>query len=115
MPNDEILESLLAFRRERDWEKFHTPKDLAISIVLEAAELLEEFQWKNREEVARHLEGEGRARVAEELADLGIYLKLLAHDLGIDLEDAMRRKIEKNRAKYPVEKSRGTAKKYNEL
>ncbi|MEK6813228.1 MAG: nucleotide pyrophosphohydrolase [Nitrospirota bacterium] len=115
MPNDEILESLLAFRRERDWEKFHTPKDLAISIVLEAAELLEEFQWKSPEEVARHLSNEGKDRVAEELADLAIYIKLMAHDLEIDLDSAVRAKIEKNRAKYPVGKSRGTAKKYTDL
>lgn len=115
MPNDKILESLLAFRRERDWEKFHTPKDLAISIVLEAAELLEEFQWKSEGEVSRHVAGEGRQQIAEELADLAIYIRLMAHDLGIDLEEAIRAKIEKNRAKYPVEKSRGSAKKYNEL
>lgn len=115
MPNDKILESLLAFRRERDWEKFHTPKDLAISIVLEAAELLEEFQWKSEEEVARHVAREGRQRIAEELADLAIYIKLMAHDLKIDLDSAISAKIEKNRAKYPVEKSRGTAKKYTDL
>ncbi len=112
---DAVLEALLAFRRERDWERFHKPKDLAISIVLEAAELLEEFQWKTDAAVAKYLKDVGRKRVEEELADLGIYLKLLAHDLGVDLEEAMREKIEKNRKKYPLEKSRGTAKKYTEL
>ena len=66
-------------------------------------------------EVARHVAREGHQRIAEELADLAIYIKLMAHDLGIDLEEAVRAKIEKNRAKYPVEKSRGTAKKYDEL
>ncbi|MBI5380083.1 MAG: nucleotide pyrophosphohydrolase [Nitrospirae bacterium] len=112
---DAVLEALLAFRKERDWEQFHKPKDLAISLVLEAAELLEEFQWKTDAEVAGHLKDKGRKRVEEELADLAIYLKLLAHDLGIDLDEAMRKKIEKNRKKYPVEKSRGTAKKYTNL
>lgn len=110
-----IIERLLAFRREREWEQFHHPKDLAISLVLEAAELLEEFQWKTDEEVKKHLAGEGRERVAEEIADIAIYLLLLSHDLGIDLPAAIAGKIEKNEKRYPVEKAKGTAKKYDAL
>ncbi|MFO0752644.1 MAG: nucleotide pyrophosphohydrolase [Thermodesulfovibrionales bacterium] len=110
-----IIERLLAFRREREWEQFHRPKDLAISLVLEAAEVLEEFQWKSDEEVNKHLSGEGRERVAEEMADVAIYLLLLSHDLGIDLPESIVKKIEKNEKRYPVEKAKGSAKKYDAL
>jgi NTP pyrophosphatase (non-canonical NTP hydrolase) len=110
-----IVDKLLDFRRERDWEQFHTPKDLAISIVLEAAELLEEFQWKNEAEVKRHLAEDGLPRVREEIADIAIYIAILSHDLGIDLLGEMEKKIRKNEGKYPVEKSRGSAKKYDKL
>ena len=110
-----IVDKLLVFRRERDWEQFHRPKDLAISIVLEAAELLEEFQWKGDAEVTRYLEEEGLSRVREELADIAIYIALLSHDLGIDLLEEMGKKIIKNEEKYPVAKSKGSAKKYDKL
>ena len=112
---NEIVDKLLEFRRERDWEQFHHPKDLAISIVLEAAELLEEFQWKGDAEVTRYLEEGGLSRVREELADIAIYIALLSHDLGIDLLDEMGKKITKNEEKYPVEKSKGSSKKYDQL
>lgn len=111
----DITERLIAFRREREWEQFHNPKDLAISIVLEAAELLEEFQWKSAEEVRKHLSGDGFDNVKEEIADIAIYLLLLSHDLGIDLSDAMKKKIRKNEEKYPVAKAKGSARKYNQL
>ncbi|MBF0559967.1 MAG: nucleotide pyrophosphohydrolase [Nitrospirae bacterium] len=110
-----IIDKLMTFRRERDWEQFHRPKDLAISIVLEAAELLEEFQWKDDDEIKRYLAGDGLTRVREEIADIAIYVAILSHDLGIDLLDEMEKKIEKNEAKYPVEKSKGSAKKYDKL
>ncbi|MBI4684753.1 MAG: nucleotide pyrophosphohydrolase [Nitrospirae bacterium] len=111
----DIIEKLLKFRRERDWEQFHRPKELAISIVLEAAELLEEFQWKNDEEIKKHLKAEGLENVKDEVADIAVYILLLSHDLGIDLVDAIRKKLKKNEAKYPVEKAKGSAKKYNRL
>jgi len=110
-----ITEKLLDFRRKRDWQQFHTPKDLAISIVLEAAELLEEFQWKRDEEVKHFLAEDGLSRVKEEIADIAIYIAIMSHDLGIDLFDEMEKKIRKNEEKYPVEKSRGHAKKYNNI
>lgn len=106
---------LLQFRRERDWEQFHRPKDLAVSVVLEAAELLEVFQWKTDDEVKAHLAGEGMARVKEEIADIAIYILLLSHDLGIDLAAAVKDKIRQNELRYPVGKSRGRADKYDKL
>lgn len=112
---NEIVDKLLAFRRERDWEQFHRPKDLAISVVLEAAELLEEFQWKDDVEVKRYLEGGGLSSVREEIADIAIYIAILSHDLGIDLLEEMGKKISKNEEKYPVGKSKGSAKKYDKL
>ncbi|MGD0282099.1 MAG: nucleotide pyrophosphohydrolase [Dissulfurispiraceae bacterium] len=110
-----ITDKLLVFRRERDWEQFHTHKDLAISIVLEAAELLEEFQWKNDGEIKRYLQEGGLSRVSEEIADIAIYVAILSHDLGIDLLEEMEKKIRKNEEKYPVGKSKGSAKKYDKL
>lgn len=110
-----IVDKLLEFRRERDWEQFHRPKDLAISIVLEAAELLEEFQWKSDKEIERYLQEGGLSRVGEEIADIAIYIAILSHDLGIDLFEEMEKKIGKNEEKYPVAKSRGSSKKYDEL
>jgi len=110
-----IVDKLLAFRRERDWEQFHSPKDLAISIVLEAAELLEEFQWKGDAEVTRYLEEGGLSRVREELADIAIYVAILSNDLGLDLLEEMEKKIRKNEEKYPVGKSKGSSKKYDKL
>lgn len=110
-----IIDKLMAFRRERDWEQFHRPKDLAISVVLEAAELLEEFQWKGDAEIEQYLADGGLSRVREELADIAIYVAILSHDLGLDLLAEMEKKIARNEAKYPVEKSKGSAKKYNKL
>jgi NTP pyrophosphatase (non-canonical NTP hydrolase) len=114
MISDELKNQLIDFRKRRDWEKFHKPKDLAVSIVLEAAELLENFQWKNDEEVARMLKGKSFERISEEIADIAIYLTYLCHDLGVDIEDAVSKKLAKNREKYPADKVRGSAKKYNE-
>lgn len=111
----DILERLLKFRKERDWEQFHRPKELAISIVLEAAELLEEFQWKTDKEIKKYLNEGGLSNVKEEIADIAIYILLLSNDIGIDLLDAIREKLKKNEEKYPVEKAKGSAKKYNKL
>jgi NTP pyrophosphatase (non-canonical NTP hydrolase) len=102
-------------RLAQDWEQFHRPKDLAISIVLEAAELLEEFQWKNDEEIKRYLQEGGLSSVGEELADIAIYIAIMSHDLGIDLLGEMEKKIRKNEDRYPVEKSKGSSKKYDKL
>lgn len=112
---EDILEQLLKFRKERDWERFHKPKDLAISIVLEAAELLEEFQWKTDEEIKEYLAEAGFKHVKDEVADIAIYILLLSHDLGIDLAQAIKDKLKENAKKYPVAKAKGSAKKYDKL
>ncbi|MBF0387958.1 MAG: nucleotide pyrophosphohydrolase [Candidatus Omnitrophica bacterium] len=105
---------MMAFRAERDWKQFHNHKDVALSLVLEAAEVLEHFQWKSPEEVERHGR-ECKAELADELADVAWYLFELAHDLDIDLPQAIECKTAKNAAKYPVEKCKGRHTKYNKL
>jgi NTP pyrophosphatase (non-canonical NTP hydrolase) len=113
---DDLVKAVLAFRDERDWGQFHNPKDLAISIMLEAAELLEHFQWKRASEVEAFLaEEENRKRLGEEMADVLILLISLADAAGLELLDAARAKLRQNAMKYPVERARGTAKKYDEL
>lgn len=103
---DDLVKAVLAFRDERDWKQFHNPKDLAISITLEAAELLEHFQWKGPGEVEALLtEEENRRGLGEEMADA----------VGLDLLEAARAKLQQNAMKYPVERAKGTAKKYDEL
>ena len=111
----EILDQLIKFRDERDWKRFHTPKNLDISLAIEVGELLEEFQWKDDHEISEYIEERGFESVREELADIMIYLLLLSNEIGINLMEAVKEKIKKNEEKYPVEKSKGTAKKYTEL
>ena len=110
----DILEQLLSFRREREWENFHTPKNLSTALSIEAAELLECFQWAKDSELADLVVRE-REAIEEEIADIAIFLSYLCHDLKIDLDVAVRSKLEKNRQKYPVHLTRGTATKYNRL
>ncbi len=105
---NEITEALIKFRNERDWEQFHNPKDLALAINIEASELLELFLWKNAEDA--NLE-----KVKEELADVFAFAFLLADKYGFDVKEIILDKIKKNGEKYPVDKAKGTAKKYNEL
>lgn len=102
------LEELLNFRNERDWEQFHNPKDLAIAISIESGELLEEFLWKS------HLDA-NIDNIKKELADVLAYSLLLADKYNLDPEEIILEKINENRLKYPVEKSKGTAKKYDQL
>ena len=109
-----VLEKIRKFRDDRDWMQFHDPKNMAISIMIEAAELLEHFQWKNKEEVEKHLK-ENREEVVDEIADIAIYLFEMVDILGIDLNEAINYKLDKNAKKYPVEKSKGTATKYTKL
>ncbi len=112
----ELQNKIRAFRDERDWMQFHNPKNLAISISLEASELLEHFQWRSFDESEAHCRDESaRVEIADEMADIGIYLAELADNLGIDLFAAMEAKLTKNAAKYPAEKARGTHKKYSDL
>ena len=111
MTFEEAAAKALAFREERDWVQFHNPKDLAISINLEAAELLEAFQWSGVD-----LEALGKQdRMAEELADVAIYCIYLADAIGVNLADTVNAKIDANAEKYPVDKSRGSSRKYTEL
>jgi dCTP diphosphatase len=109
---DQLLMNLLAFRRERDWEKFHSPRNLSISISIEAAELLEKFQWQIGEISAS---SQLKEEAEKEIADIFIYLLLISNDLGIDLLEAARIKIEENKNRYPVEKAFGKATKYDKL
>ncbi|MFT6815711.1 MAG: NTP pyrophosphatase (non-canonical NTP hydrolase) [Sphingobacteriales bacterium] len=104
----ELTNALLKFRNERDWEQFHNPKDLAVAISIESGELLESFLWKAPEEAKKE-------RVKDELADVLAYALLLAEKYDFDVKDIVLEKIKKNGEKYPVEKAKGTAKKYNEL
>ena len=105
------LEKILQFQKERDWKQYHQPRNLAISLCLEASEVLEIFQWSKDNEVPKgkieHLE--------EELADVYYYLLLLAHESGVDIKQAFQRKMKINSKKYPVNSSKGSSKKYTEL
>ena len=113
---DDLVRAVLAFRDERDWKQFHNPKDLAISITLEAAELLEHFQWKRPAEVETFLGNEeNKRRLGEEMADVLILLISLADAAGLDLLEAAWAKLRLNAMKYPVERSRGSARKYDKL
>jgi NTP pyrophosphatase (non-canonical NTP hydrolase) len=111
---DDLAARLRAFARERDWEQFHAPKNLAMALAVEAAELMEHFQWLTEQE-SGELPPRAKQKAAEELADVFIYTVRLADRLGVELEPAVEAKIRANAAKYPVEKSRGSAKKYSEL
>lgn len=109
-----LKEKIRQFRDERDWKQFHDPKNMAISIAIEAGELLEEFQWKDKAGVEKKLKDE-KHKIEDEMADIYIYLLELSDILGIDLIEAANRKMKKNAAKYPVEKTKGNSKKYTEL
>jgi len=106
--SEEIIQALLKFRNERDWEQFHNPKDLALAINVEAGELLELFLWKNTNEAKEE-------KIKEELADVFAFAFLLAEKYNFDVKEIVLEKIKRNAEKYPVEKAKGTAKKYNEL
>jgi NTP pyrophosphatase (non-canonical NTP hydrolase) len=109
-----LRERLAAFAAERDWEQFHNPKNLAMALAGEAAELLEHFQWLTFKQAAR-LPAETRAEVALEAADVLLFLVRLCDKLGIDLAAACEKKLALNAKKYPVDKARGKAIKYNKL
>ena len=99
MLNASVMTALLEFRRNRNWEQFHKPKELATALVIEASELLEIFEWKSDEEVTRLLESQSRERILDEVADVAIILSYLCYDLGIDLDAAVHEKLKKNEAK----------------
>lgn len=101
-----VIQEIIEFNKERDWDQFHSPENLAKSICIEAGELLECFQWNSDYD---------KEAVCEELADVVNYCIVMADRLQVDLEEIVLKKLEKNRQKYPVEKAKGNSKKYNEL
>ena len=107
----ELQKKIIAFRDERNWKQFHNPKDLAISISIEAAELLEVFQWSGTDISA----DKKIDKIKEELADVLIYSCIMANDLGLSIDDIVQSKIDENKRKYPVDKAYGNAKKYTEF
>jgi hypothetical protein len=109
--NQETIDQILKFRDDRDWKQFHNPKDLAISISLEAAELLEVFQWSAEDVTC----SDKIDKIKEELADVANYCVLMADACGLDLDEIVREKIKRNEEKYPIEKSKGSKRKYTNL
>lgn len=105
--NKQTIERIRKFTEDRDWNQFHSPENLTKSIVIEAAELLECFQWDNENYDMQH--------VKEELADVLVYCQNLLDKLGLDADEIVNMKMSQNEAKYPVDKSKGSSKKYNEL
>ncbi len=111
---EELQTAIIRFRDDRNWQQFHKPKDLAISLTLEATEFLEHFQWKTEEEFEKHFKEHGED-VEDELIDTLYWVLLIAHDLEIDITKAFERKMAKNAKKYPVKKATGNHSKYTEL
>lgn len=111
---DDLTQKIIAFRDARDWKQFHNPKDLALSLVLEASEVMEHFQWKDQKEMEKYIKT-NKTDIGEELADVLYWLLLMSHDLEIDILSALDKKMQKNEEKYPVKKSKGKHTKYNKL
>jgi NTP pyrophosphatase (non-canonical NTP hydrolase) len=111
---EQLRDQLRIFAAEREWDQFHSPKNLAMALCVEASELLEKFQWLS-EDQSRNLSPELLPAVGEEAADVLLYLIQLSDKLGIDLIVAARDKLERNAQKYPVDKARGSSRKYTEL
>lgn len=110
----DLQKKVIKFRNDRDWKKFHNPKDLALSLVLEATEVMEHFQWKNNKEVEKYVI-EKKNEIGEELADVLYWILLMSHDLKIDVLDALEKKMQKNEEKYPINEAKGKHTKYNKL
>ncbi len=111
---EDLKAKVVAFRDARDWGQFHNPKDIAISLCLEAAEVLEHFQWKSQIEIEAYLH-ESKQEISEELADVLYWVLLMANDLDINITNAFLEKLDKNGMKDPVDKAKGNHKKYSEL
>lgn len=111
---NDLTERIIAFRDARDWKQFHNPKDVALSLVLEAGEVMEHFQWKNKEEMEKYIIDK-KIEIGEELADVLYWILLMSYDLEIDVLDSLEKKIIKNEERYPIEKSKGKHTKYNQL
>jgi NTP pyrophosphatase (non-canonical NTP hydrolase) len=107
-----LLEKMMSFRHDRNWEQFHDPKNLSMALSIEAGELMEHFLWISKEDVT-NFSDEKKQEISEEISDVFIYLSYLAHGLGIDIEKSVERKLELNAKKYPIEKSSGCCLKAN--
>ncbi len=108
---NQLTERIQNFIKERDWNQFHNPKDLALSLVLESAEVMEHFQWKNNEEMQEYIKFH-KNEIGEELSDVLYWVLLMSHDLDIDIKKAFEDKMLKNEAKYPIDKAKGKHDKY---
>lgn len=111
---DELTKRILRFRDDRDWKQFHNPKDLALSLTLEAAEVLEHFQWKSTDEIEKYIKSD-KSKIGDELADVLYWVLLMSEDLEIDILKALENKMKENESKYPVSKAKGKHTKYNKL
>lgn len=109
-----LVSKIIEFRENRDWKQFHSPKNLAGSIAIESSELMELFQWVDSSQ-SYEVASEKKEKLEEEMADIFIYLLTLAHDTNIDLLESANKKIDINNEKYPVDKSKGSSKKYDQL
>ena len=114
MTIDALTQRICAFRDARDWQQFHNPNDLAVAITAEAGELLQHFVWKSPDQ-SEQVAVAKKAEITDEIADVGILLFELAHNLNIPLAEAMQAKLERNELRYPADKARGNNLKYNEL
>lgn len=110
----ELTKKIIEFRDKRDWKQFHNSKDVALSLVLEAGEVMEHFQWKNEKEIEEYIKT-NKSEIGEEIADVLYWVLLMSYDLKIDIFDALDKKIKKNEGKYTIEKSKGNHKKYTDL
>ncbi len=111
---EDLQKEIRKFCDDRNWDQFHNPKDLAISLLLEASEVLEHFQWKNDQEIKKYILDK-KSEIGEELADVLYWVLLICNKLNIDLNDAFEKKMKINIKKYPISKSKGSHKKYTEL
>lgn len=111
---NQLTKRILDFINDRDWDQFHNPKDLALSLVLESAEVMEHFQWKGNEEMQEYIKS-NKDDIGEELADVLYWVLLMSHNLNIDIKAAFEDKMLKNEAKYPINKAKGRHDKYNKL
>jgi len=111
---EKLVKRIVDFRNARDWKQFHNIKDMSLSLVLEASEVLEHSQWKNEKELEEYVKSH-KDEIGEELADALYWILLIAHDNDIDVFEAANKKLTKNEAKYPVEKAKGRHEKYNQL
>lgn len=109
-----LTDRIIKFRDARDWKQFHNPKDVSLSLVLEASEVMEHFQWKDKEEMEKYIVT-NKDDIGEELADVLYWVLLMSNDLKIDVLKALEKKIKKNEDKYPVEKAKGKHTKYTKL